>query len=61
MGNVINALANKINQVKIIVPRAPDRFITVMNQKASGWFNAKFRSEKCFRVPFDEAFSTSDV
>jgi hypothetical protein len=53
MANVINALDDKINQVKVIIPRAPDRFITVMNKNASGWFDAKFRSEKCFKVPFD--------
>ena len=61
MKNVISALGAHINQVKVIIPRAPDRFVTCMDKAASSWFDIKFRSEKSFLVPFDEAFSTIEV
>jgi hypothetical protein len=54
MKNVISALGACINQVKVIILRAPDGFVTCMDKAASLWFDIKFRSEKRFIVPFDE-------
>lgn len=59
MGVVIEALKEHIEDTKIIVPRAPNRFVTVMNTNASSWFDVKPRSPTSFLVPFDEAFSTA--
>jgi 3-deoxy-D-manno-octulosonic-acid transferase len=61
MGQVIKALQHHISQTKIIIPQAPVRFVTCMNAEASSWFDVKWRSEKSFIVPFDEAFSTAEV
>jgi hypothetical protein len=46
---------------KIIAPEAPNRFVTLRNQKVRSWFDIKFRGEKSFIVPFDEAFSSAEV
>jgi hypothetical protein len=49
------------SSLKIVIPRAPDRYVTVMEKDASSWFDIKFRGEKSFTVPFDEAFSSAEV
>ena len=37
------------------------RYVTVMKQEVPSWFDIKFRSEKSFKVDFDEAFSSKEV
>lgn len=59
--NLINALGGLISTVKIVCPRAPDRFVTAMDKTASSWFNLAHRNERNFIVPFDEAFSSEEV
>lgn len=61
MDVVIQALKDHIADTKLIIPRAPTRFVTVMNSQASSWFDIKPRSPTSFLVPFDEAFSTAEV
>ena len=61
MDVVMQALKHHIEDTKIIVPRAPNRFVTVLNSQASSWFDVKPRSPTSFLVPFDEAFSTAEV
>ena len=58
---VINALGPKAPFTRIVLPQAPQRFVTFMNKETTSWFDIKFRSEKSFTVPFDEAFSSAEV
>lgn len=57
--DVYNALGQYKDKVKIVCPRAPERYVTAMNKKVSSWFDIKKREEKNFIVPFDEAFSSA--
>lgn len=43
------------------MPQAPQRHVTVLNTSDTSWFDIKFRSEKSFIVPFEEAFSGKEV
>ena len=53
---------NSFNQtIKIVCPKAPNRYVTTMNKECSSWFDIKFRNELRFVVPFDQAFSSSEV
>jgi hypothetical protein len=58
---LIQALHGHIACTKLILPKAPQRFVTCMNAEASSWFDIKPRSQKSFLVPFDESFSTAEV
>lgn len=59
--NVLNALGEHADTFKILCPRAPDRYVTALDQKVSSWFNLAHRNERNFIVPFDEAFSSAEV
>lgn len=47
--------------MRVVLPLAPTRRVTVSGTDMASWFDIKFRSEKSFLVDFDEAFSKSEV
>lgn len=54
---IINALGTHADYFKIILPKAPNRFVTFLGAELSSWFDVYFRGEMRFKVPFEEAFS----
>lgn len=58
---ILNALGEHQQHFKILCPRAPDRYVSALNQTVSSWFNLSPRSEKDFITPFDEVFSSDEV
>lgn len=61
LNNLLNALGMHTDTVKIVCPRAPERFVTLLGSTASSWYNLTHRNETNFIVPFDEAFSSEEV
>ena len=57
----VGALGEYKDKVKVICPKAPIRHVTLLKEKASSWFDIKYRGEESFQVPFDEAFSSEEV
>lgn len=40
----MNALGPNADYFKLIFPRAPDRYVTVMDSVVNSWFDIKFRN-----------------
>ena len=51
----------ELRDVRVVLPLAPTRKVTIMGSEGPSWFDIKFRSDKSFLVDFDEAFSKSEV
>jgi hypothetical protein len=59
--HLLAALGEHRDSTKVVMPRAPERYCTMLKDKASSWFDVKFRGADSFVVPFDQAFSAQEV
>ena len=54
---IVNALGANADYFKIIIPKAPIRFFTLLGAEYTSWFDAYIRGEIRFIIPFEEAFN----
>jgi len=54
-------LTKEFKDVRVVIPQAPTRKVTLTEKEAPSWFDIKFRNEKSFLMDFDEVFSTKEV